>query len=128
MPTRSKRSDRTGVRSLARRRVRRTLAATRDKEDAAITAAARSDPDNPPLTEAEFARMRPAIEVVPNIVRRYRGLQKKPKKRLVSLRLDPDVIEHFRRTGPGWQARINARLREPLDHRRRPAAKRRAAR
>jgi len=30
----------------------------------------------------------------------------------VSLRLDPDVLAHFRGTGPGWQSRINAALRK----------------
>jgi uncharacterized protein (DUF4415 family) len=30
---------------------------------------------------------------------------------LVSLRLDLDVIRHFRRSGPGWQSRINQALR-----------------
>lgn len=28
-------------------------------------------------------------------------------KQLISLRLDQDVIEKFRATGPGWQARMN---------------------
>jgi uncharacterized protein (DUF4415 family) len=31
-------------------------------------------------------------------------------KQVVSIRLDPTVIEKFRATGPGWQARINAIL------------------
>lgn len=35
-----------------------------------------------------------------------------PRKRLVSLRLDKAVLEHFRATGPGWQSRINQALRE----------------
>jgi uncharacterized protein (DUF4415 family) len=30
----------------------------------------------------------------------------------VSLRLDPDVIAHFRRGGRGWQSRINEALRK----------------
>jgi uncharacterized protein (DUF4415 family) len=34
------------------------------------------------------------------------------RKRAVSLRLDPDVIAHFRRSGRGWQSRINAALRK----------------
>ena len=33
-------------------------------------------------------------------------------KRQVTLRLDPDVIEAFRASGPGWQSRINAALRK----------------
>jgi uncharacterized protein (DUF4415 family) len=33
-------------------------------------------------------------------------------KKVVSLRLDPDVIEKFRATGPGWQALMNHALRK----------------
>ena len=33
-------------------------------------------------------------------------------KELVSLRIDQDVLEHFREGGPGWQDRINAALRK----------------
>jgi uncharacterized protein (DUF4415 family) len=29
--------------------------------------------------------------------------------------LDPDIIEHFRATDPGWQSRINAVSRECLE-------------
>ena len=38
-------------------------------------------------------------------------------KKLITLRLDPDVIERFRATGPGWQSRINVALREYLQKR-----------
>jgi uncharacterized protein (DUF4415 family) len=30
----------------------------------------------------------------------------------VKLRLDPDVVEVLRATGPGWQTRVNRMLRE----------------
>lgn len=40
-----------------------------------------------------------------------RGPGKRPAKRSVTLRLDPDVIEKFRALGPGWQARINEALK-----------------
>ena len=33
-------------------------------------------------------------------------------KELVSLRIDQDVLEHFRETGAGWQERINEALRK----------------
>lgn len=33
-------------------------------------------------------------------------------KETVSLRIDQDVLEHFREGGPGWQDRINAALRK----------------
>ena len=32
-------------------------------------------------------------------------------KKLVSLRIDRDVLEHFQDRGPGWQERINEVLR-----------------
>ena len=35
-------------------------------------------------------------------------------KRLISLRLDPDVIDGFKETGDGWQSRINEALRRHL--------------
>jgi uncharacterized protein (DUF4415 family) len=86
-----------------------------DEEDAEIRAGALSDPDNPPLTDEMWARMRPASEVMPEIVaayRRSRGRQKAPTKQLISLRLDRDIITHFRADGPGWQRRINDALRK----------------
>lgn len=33
-------------------------------------------------------------------------------KQAVKLRLDHDVLQHFRATGPGWQTRMNAALRK----------------
>jgi uncharacterized protein (DUF4415 family) len=45
------------------------------------------------------------------VVRRgQRGPQKAPTKKLVSLRLSPEVIEHFKAGGPGWQTRIDSVL------------------
>jgi uncharacterized protein (DUF4415 family) len=49
------------------------------------------------------------------LVRRgKRGPQKAPTKKLVSLRLSPEVIDHFKATGPGWQTRIDAMLMESI--------------
>jgi uncharacterized protein (DUF4415 family) len=99
----------------AQRRARRALTAITDEEDAAVRRTAAADPDNPPLDDRMFARLRPATEAAPELVRRARGQRgpqkSKPVKTLVSLRLDPDVIKHFRRNGPGWQSRINEALR-----------------
>lgn len=33
-------------------------------------------------------------------------------KEQVTLRIDQDVLEHFREDGPGWQERLNAALRK----------------
>ncbi|MFZ0395880.1 MAG: BrnA antitoxin family protein [Terracidiphilus sp.] len=43
-----------------------------------------------------------------------RGPQKAPTKKLVSLRLSPEVVEHFRSTGPGWQTRIDETLAKAI--------------
>src|SRR5215467_12380718 len=109
----SKESDR--IWREARRKALRQLATMTDEEDAEIRAGIAQDPDAFHLTDEMWARMRPASEVMPDIVeayRRSRGRQKAPTKQLISLRLDRDVIAHFRARGPGWQRRINAALRK----------------
>jgi uncharacterized protein (DUF4415 family) len=107
----------------ARRKARRSLAQMSDEEDAELTRAAAADPDNPIIDERMFTRMRPAAEVAPEIVRRARGQRgpqkSKPVKKLISLRLDPDVVQHFRRGGRGWQSRINQALRKAAKVRKR---------
>jgi uncharacterized protein (DUF4415 family) len=35
-------------------------------------------------------------------------------KRQITLRLDAEILDRFRETGPGWQGRINAALRAVL--------------
>jgi uncharacterized protein (DUF4415 family) len=74
--------------------------------------------DSPELTEADFARLRPASEVLPAEViaafKRGRGPQKAPTKRLITLRLDDALIAHFKSSGPGWQTRINDTLAEAV--------------
>ena len=71
--------------------------------------------DNPEWTEADFKDAKPFAEVFPELaegLRKSRGRPKmdEPKKQL-TLRLDADVVELFRRAGPGWQSRINDSLR-----------------
>jgi uncharacterized protein (DUF4415 family) len=42
-----------------------------------------------------------------------RGRKPDPNaKQLLTLRLDPDVVAHFRSTGEGWQTRMNDALRK----------------
>ena len=85
-------------------------------EEAAIRRGIDADPDNPEWADATFARARPAAEIVPAVVAeaRGRGPQRAPTKRLVSLRLDQDVLERLRATGPGWQGRANEMLKRAL--------------
>jgi uncharacterized protein (DUF4415 family) len=63
----------------------------------------------PELTEEWFKRATVHVGGVPV----SRGRPKaETTKDAVSLRLDRDVIAHFRRTGRGWQGRINDALRK----------------
>jgi len=80
------------------------------------------DTDNPPMTTAQLKRLRPAAEVLPDIVaahaRGVRGPQKKPLKVPVAIRLSPEVLAHFKAKGRGWQTRIDQALKEVIDKRR----------
>jgi uncharacterized protein (DUF4415 family) len=69
--------------------------------------------DIPELTDEFFEKA--DFYIGDALIRRGRGRPplNTPKK-LVSLRLDQDVIERFRAGGPGWQSRINAALRKHL--------------
>ena len=87
-----------------------------DEEEARIQAGIAADPDNPEWTEEDFKLARPFAEVFPELmesIRRSRGrpAMEKPRK-VVSLRLDQDVLEKFRATGKGWQSRVNEALRK----------------
>ncbi len=43
-----------------------------------------------------------------------RGPQKTPTKQLVSLRLSPEVLAHYKASGPGWQTRIDQALKRAV--------------
>jgi len=47
--------------------------------------------------------------------RRPRGRQKAPTKVSTTIRLDADIVEHFKKGGKGWQPRINGVLRRHMD-------------
>lgn len=74
-------------------------------EDKAITAAARSDPDAPPLTQKQLKAMVP--------LRSLRGRPKsRNKKVLLSVRYSPEVVAYFKSTGEGWQSLMDSVLRK----------------
>jgi len=84
-----------------------------DEEEAEIQAGIAQDPDNPEWTEEDFRKAKPFAEVFPELLEKIEEMRRRgrPKletpKKLVSLRLDQDVVEKFRATGKGWQSRIN---------------------
>ena len=86
-----------------------------DQEEARIQAGIASDPDNPEWTEADFKKARPFAEMFPELaesIKRSRGRPalERPRKQ-ISIRLDPDVIDKFKATGPKWQSKINEVLK-----------------
>jgi uncharacterized protein (DUF4415 family) len=77
------------------------------------------DMENPPWTADDWANARPVSELPPEILAafpktlaRLRGQQKSPTKVAVSLRLSPEVVEHYKAGGPGWQTRIDDALKD----------------
>ncbi len=70
------------------------------------------DAENPEWTREDFKRAKPGEEVFPEAFappkqRRGRGPQK-------ALRLSRDVVTAYKRTGPGWQARVDEALKAGL--------------
>jgi uncharacterized protein (DUF4415 family) len=71
------------------------------------------DPDNPVWTAKDFRRAKPASELPAEVLKafpRTRGPQRGPTKVPVSIRLSPEVVDHFKGGGKGWQARIDETL------------------
>jgi uncharacterized protein (DUF4415 family) len=67
------------------------------------------DPDDAPELDDEWFQ-KADLMIGDKVIRR--GRPPGSSKRLVSLRLDRAVVDHFRATGPGWQTRMNDALRK----------------
>lgn len=75
------------------------------KANTKIVAAAKADPDAKPMTKAQLDALVP--------IRAVRGRPKsESKKLLLSVRYSVEVVEYFRATGDGWQARMDSVLRQ----------------
>ena len=75
-----------------------------DAEDAVTTAAALSDPDSLPFTDAEWEAVKPSVRI---------GRPKaEVTKERITIRLSRDVVSQFRATGDGWQTRMDSALRQ----------------
>ena len=78
------------------------------EEDQLITAAAESDPDALPLTDEQMSALVP--------MRKVRSRPKLAnKKELISIRYSPEVIDYFKASGAGWQARMHAVLKDYVE-------------
>lgn len=70
------------------------------------------------LTRDDIKKFRPASEVLPQelltaLPKRkpgQRGKQVAPKKELITIRINSNVVDYFRSKGPGWQTRMNSAL------------------
>ncbi len=70
------------------------------------------------LTAKDMARFGPAAEVLPPSLRKklgVRGPQKAPTKERITIRLSREAVNRFRKSGTGWQTRVDAALREWLE-------------
>jgi uncharacterized protein (DUF4415 family) len=99
--------ERTVVRRWGDRRKGKTdwarVDALTDKE---IAEAVHNDPDAAPL-DVDWSE---AVLVVP------------PKKKAISIRVDEDVLDYFKRNGAGYQRRMNAVLRSYMQQKRKKRA------
>lgn len=78
-------------------------------ENAKIVAAAKADPDALPMSKAQLDAIVP--------LRSIRGRPKlENKKQLLSVRYSAEVVEFFRATGEGWQARMDGVLRQYVNN------------
>ena len=84
---------------------RRPVLVPTPEESTAINAGIAADPDTYELSASEFKALRR--------VGRPRVAVKRP---MLSMRTDPDVLEKLRASGPGWQTRVNALLRDAVLH------------
>jgi uncharacterized protein (DUF4415 family) len=87
-----------------------------NEEEAEIQRQIAADPDDFELTDGMAAQGRPFAEMFPELAEKMRrNMGGRPRleqpKKSVHLRLDQDVVDKFRATGPGWQTRINEVLK-----------------
>lgn len=68
------------------------------------------DPDEVPELTDEWFRTADLYRAG-KLVRKGRPKSEAPKQ-AVNIRLDADLVAHYRATGPGWQSRINEALRK----------------
>ena len=94
----------------SRRRGKTDWAVVDALTDEEIAEAVRNDPDAVPL-DIDWSK---AVVVVP------------PKKQAISIRVDEDVLDYFKRQGAGYQRRINAVLRSYMQQNVRQKRKKRA--
>ena len=69
------------------------------------------------LTVADMKRFQNAKQALSGMLPKklnVRGLQQTSTKERITIRLSPEVVQHFRGTGDGWQSRVDAALQDWL--------------
>ena len=89
-----------------RRKGKTDWAAVDALTDKEIEEAVRDDPDAVPL-DIDWSK---AVLVIP------------PQKKAISIRVDEDVLEYFKKQGAGYQRRMNAVLRSYMQQKRKKRA------
>jgi uncharacterized protein (DUF4415 family) len=72
------------------------------------------DVESPELTSEQIAKAKPFADALPDLavaIRKGRGPNKEPTKKLVTIRLSGSVIEKYKSGGAGWQSRIDSDLK-----------------
>lgn len=80
--------------------------------DAEIEASIANDPDWAEFKDIDWSE---AVLVIP------------PKKQAISIRVDQDVLDYFRKQGTGYQRRMNAVLRSFVEQKRKPPSRKKRA-
>jgi uncharacterized protein (DUF4415 family) len=91
----------------ASRKIKSDLDKLRKLTDEEIEASIADDPDWEEFKDIDWSK---AVLVIP------------PKKKAISIRVDEDVLDYFKKEGSGYQRRINAVLRSYMQQKRRKRA------
>lgn len=89
------------------RKIRSDLDKLRKLTDEEIDASIADDPDWEEFKDIDWSK---AVLVIP------------PKKKAISIRVDEDVLDYFKKEGAGYQRRINAVLRSFMQQKRKKRA------
>jgi len=92
-----------------------------DDEEAEIQMQIANDPESLELTKEELNQARPFKEMFPELAAKMeaeiakRGRPKQEKtKTIITVRLDPEVVDKYRAKGKGWQSQMNQDLRRAV--------------
>ena len=86
------------------------------EEDAIINAQIAANPDEREWTEEDFANALTTPELLalyPHLAKLSQFAHIKPAEP-VSVDIDPDIAKHFRKSGEGWEKRLNQTLRDAV--------------